>query len=160
MVLSRMQLALYATRRTPHAASRLVQAISVWSVKTRPAPYQRFIDARINGLETTAMYQMSELPPSPNPSAPPHQPPPLPITAPTYPNLTQVIQNLGAADIDTRLEEQLIDGILFAFQEQVREACGRRGLRLGRARGRGGVTWCYNVFPEWYHLSLLYRLML
>ncbi|CAN0526424.1 unnamed protein product, partial [Laminaria digitata] len=34
--------------------------------------------------------------------------------------LAQVIQNLGAADIDTRLEEQLIDGILFAFQEQVR----------------------------------------
>lgn len=31
----------------------------------------------------------------------------------------QVIQNLGAADVDTRLEEQLIDGILFAFQEQV-----------------------------------------
>lgn len=30
----------------------------------------------------------------------------------------KVIQNLGAADIDTRLEEQLIDGILFAFQEQ------------------------------------------
>lgn len=30
-----------------------------------------------------------------------------------------VIQNQGAADIDTRLEEQLIDGILYAFQEQV-----------------------------------------
>ena len=29
-----------------------------------------------------------------------------------------VIQNLGAADIDTRLEEQLIDGVIFAFQEQ------------------------------------------
>lgn len=29
-----------------------------------------------------------------------------------------VVQNLGAADIDTRLEEQLIDGILYAFQEQ------------------------------------------
>ena len=32
----------------------------------------------------------------------------------------QVITNLGAADVDTRLEEQLIDGVLFAFQEQVR----------------------------------------
>ncbi|CAM9498712.1 unnamed protein product [Ectocarpus sp. 6 AP-2014] len=32
--------------------------------------------------------------------------------------IEQVIQNLGAADVDTRLEEQLIDGILFAFQEQ------------------------------------------
>jgi splicing factor 3B subunit 1 len=29
-----------------------------------------------------------------------------------------IIQNLGAADIDTRLEEQLIDGVIFAFQEQ------------------------------------------
>eukprot|EP00903_Cladosiphon_okamuranus_P007767 g7522.t1 len=32
--------------------------------------------------------------------------------------IEQVIQNLGAADVDSRLEEQLIDGILFAFQEQ------------------------------------------
>jgi len=31
----------------------------------------------------------------------------------------KVIQNLGAADIDQRLEEQLVDGILYAFQEQV-----------------------------------------
>lgn len=29
--------------------------------------------------------------------------------------------NLGAADIDARLEEQLIDGILYAFQEQTTE---------------------------------------
>lgn len=29
-----------------------------------------------------------------------------------------IVQNLGASDIDTRLEEQLIDGILYAFQEQ------------------------------------------
>ncbi|KAJ8599734.1 hypothetical protein CTAYLR_003404 [Chrysophaeum taylorii] len=29
-----------------------------------------------------------------------------------------VVQDLGAADIDERLEEQLIDGILYAFQEQ------------------------------------------
>jgi splicing factor 3B subunit 1 len=32
--------------------------------------------------------------------------------------IEMVVQNLGAADIDTRLEEQLIDGILYAFQEQ------------------------------------------
>jgi len=32
--------------------------------------------------------------------------------------IEQIIQNLGAADIDTRLEEQLVDGILYAFQEQ------------------------------------------
>ena len=29
-----------------------------------------------------------------------------------------IVQNLGSADINTRLEEQLIDGALFAFQEQ------------------------------------------
>jgi len=32
-----------------------------------------------------------------------------------------VLGNLGAADIDSRLEEQLIDGILYAFQEQTNE---------------------------------------
>ena len=31
---------------------------------------------------------------------------------------------LGAADVDSRLEEQLIDGILYAFQEQTNEASG------------------------------------
>jgi splicing factor 3B subunit 1 len=29
-----------------------------------------------------------------------------------------IVQNLGATDIDIRLEEQLVDGILYAFQEQ------------------------------------------
>lgn len=29
-----------------------------------------------------------------------------------------VITNLGTTDIDSRLEEQLVDGILYAFQEQ------------------------------------------
>lgn len=43
----------------------------------------------------------------------------------------QVIQNLGAADIDTRLEEQLIDGILFAFQEQV--------IRTNYGRGKSSI---------------------
>ncbi|CAK9292846.1 unnamed protein product [Gordionus sp. m RMFG-2023] len=35
--------------------------------------------------------------------------------------IENVINNLGAADIDSRLEEQLIDGILYAFQEQTSE---------------------------------------
>lgn len=35
--------------------------------------------------------------------------------------LLQVVTNLGAADIDPRLEERLLDGMLYAFQEQVRE---------------------------------------
>ena len=32
--------------------------------------------------------------------------------------IEKIVQNLGAIDIDTRLEEQIIDGILYAFQEQ------------------------------------------
>jgi hypothetical protein len=31
----------------------------------------------------------------------------------------KVVRSLGAADIDARLEELLIDGILYAYQEQV-----------------------------------------
>ncbi len=38
----------------------------------------------------------------------------------------KVISELGAADIDARLEELLIDGILYAFQEQVGVAGGTR----------------------------------
>lgn len=34
--------------------------------------------------------------------------------------IDKVISSLGAADIDARLEELLVDGILYAFQEQVR----------------------------------------
>eukprot|EP01027_Heterolobosea_sp_BB2_P012582 GEZU01018219.1.p1 GENE.GEZU01018219.1~~GEZU01018219.1.p1 ORF type:complete len:1048 (+),score=381.61 GEZU01018219.1:225-3146(+) len=32
--------------------------------------------------------------------------------------IEKVVQNLGAADVDPRLEERLIDGLLYAFQEQ------------------------------------------
>ncbi|XP_067015004.1 splicing factor 3B subunit 1 isoform X2 [Anabrus simplex] len=35
--------------------------------------------------------------------------------------IEKIMGNLGAADIDSRLEEQLIDGILYAFQEQTTE---------------------------------------
>lgn len=35
--------------------------------------------------------------------------------------IEKIMGNLGAADIDSRLEEQLIDGILYAFQEQTSE---------------------------------------
>ena len=31
------------------------------------------------------------------------------------------MNDLGATDVDARLEEQLIDGILYAFQEQTNE---------------------------------------
>ena len=36
--------------------------------------------------------------------------------------ITKVLTNLGAGDIDERLEERLIDGILYAFQEQAVDA--------------------------------------
>jgi len=32
--------------------------------------------------------------------------------------ITQIVENLGSDEIDSRLEERLIDGILYAFQEQ------------------------------------------
>ena len=35
--------------------------------------------------------------------------------------MVQILANQGAAEIDHRLEEQLIDGILYAFQEQTTE---------------------------------------
>lgn len=35
------------------------------------------------------------------------------------PHPFQVVSNLGASDVDARLEELLIDGVLYAFQEQV-----------------------------------------
>jgi len=38
-----------------------------------------------------------------------------------------VLENLGAADVDRRLEERLIDGILYAFQEQAADGTGRDG---------------------------------
>jgi splicing factor 3B subunit 1 len=39
----------------------------------------------------------------------------------TSANLRQVVTNMGTTDIDQRLEEQLIDGVLYAFQEQQSE---------------------------------------
>ena len=36
-------------------------------------------------------------------------------------SIEKIMEGLGAADIDSRLEEQLIDGILYAFQEQTTE---------------------------------------
>jgi splicing factor 3B subunit 1 len=36
--------------------------------------------------------------------------------------IQKVLENLGSADVDDRLEERLIDGILYAFQEQAVDA--------------------------------------
>lgn len=44
----------------------------------------------------------------------------------------KVLQNLGAGDIDERLEERLIDGILYAFQEQAVDASVTGTGNLGR----------------------------
>ena len=66
-VLSRMQLTLYATRPTPHGASRLVQAMSAWSAKTRRAPSRHYRDAMVYGHTTTVMHGMS----TPNPALAP-----------------------------------------------------------------------------------------
>ena len=63
MGLSRTQLTLHATRRTPHGASHLVQATSTWSVKTRRALSRHCRDARVYGHTTTAMHDMSTPPP-------------------------------------------------------------------------------------------------
>jgi len=35
--------------------------------------------------------------------------------------IENIMALMGAAEIDSRLEEQLIDGILYAFQEQTQE---------------------------------------
>lgn len=44
----------------------------------------------------------------------------------------KVLENLGAGDIDERLEERLIDGILYAFQEQAVDASVTGTGNLGR----------------------------
>ena len=66
-VLGRMQFTLHATRRTPHGASRLVQATSASLVKTRRAPSRHSRDARVYGHTTTAMHKLSTPPRPPSP---------------------------------------------------------------------------------------------
>ena len=68
-----MQFTFHATRRTPHGASRLEQAMSAWLVKTRRAPSRHSRDARVYGHTTTAMHKLSTpLPPPPSLRASPH----------------------------------------------------------------------------------------
>ena len=49
----------------------------------------------------------------------------------------RVLVNLGAGDVDSRLEERLIDGILYAFQEQAVDA-GTAGAAVAAGAGAGG----------------------
>ena len=58
-VIGRMEFSLHATRRTPHGASRLEQAMSAWLVKTRCAPSRHSRDARVYDHATTAMQKLS-----------------------------------------------------------------------------------------------------
>ena len=51
-VLGGMQFTLHATRRTPHGASRLVQAMSTWLVETRRTLPRHSRDARVYGHNT------------------------------------------------------------------------------------------------------------
>ena len=60
-----MQLTLHATRPTSHGASRVVLAMSAWSVKTRRAPSRHCKDARVYGHTTTAMHDNEYAPPPP-----------------------------------------------------------------------------------------------
>ena len=64
-VLGRTHFTLYATRRTLHGASRLVQAMSAWLVKTRRPPSRHSRDERVCGHTTTAMHKLSTPPPPP-----------------------------------------------------------------------------------------------
>ena len=61
-VLERIQFILDAPRRTPHGASRLVQAMSAWLVQTRRAPSRHSREARVYGRTTTAVHKLSTHP--------------------------------------------------------------------------------------------------
>ena len=62
MVLGRMQLTLHATRRAYHRVSRLMNAISAWSVKTHHIPSRHRRDVRVYGHTTTATHETSTPP--------------------------------------------------------------------------------------------------
>ncbi|CAN0595121.1 unnamed protein product, partial [Laminaria digitata] len=63
---------LHAPRRTPHGTSRLVRAMSAWSMKTRRAPPRHCRDERVYGYTTTAMHDFEyTAPPSPQPHSHP-----------------------------------------------------------------------------------------
>ena len=89
-VFGRIQFTLHATRRTPHGALRLVQAMSAWLVNTRSAPSRHGRDARVYGRTTTAKHKLSTPPPQtllPAPHPLPHfpLPSPLPPSSPPTP---------------------------------------------------------------------------
>ena len=60
-VLSRMQITLHATRQPPHGASRLMQALSAWSVRRTLS--RQYSDASVYGHTTTASARYEYTPP-------------------------------------------------------------------------------------------------
>jgi len=65
--------------------------------------------------------------------------------------IDKIMSSLGASDVDSRLEEQLIDGILYAFQEQTTEV--RTHLQTSLERLRPSIALCGNPSRS-YGLSL------
>ncbi len=56
--------------------------------------------------------------------------------------IDKVVRQLGTADIDARLEELLIDGILYAYQEQV-------GWSLQESRCSTGISCVQACWVPW-----------
>ena len=77
------QLALHATSRTPHGASRLVQEMSARSVKIRRTPSRHSRDARVHSHTTTVMHAIEHPPPA---GPPPHTCTTCPLLSRWYPS--------------------------------------------------------------------------
>ena len=68
---NRMEFTFNGTRRpTPHGASRLMKATSLWSGQTRRGPSRHWRDARVYGRTTTATHDIRAPPPPPPPPPP------------------------------------------------------------------------------------------
>ncbi len=61
--------------------------------------------------------------------------------------IEQVVQNLGAASIGERLEEQLVDGVLYAFQEQSESDTGAMLAGFGTVVNALGLR-CKPYIPQ------------
>ena len=72
--------------------------------------------------------------------------------------IDKIMSNLGAADIDSRLEEQLIDGILYAFQEQTTEVSTHTHAHACTHTGMGVFIWVciiHGRVPKLYDCSFV-----
>lgn len=75
--------------------------------------------------------------------------------------IEKIMGNLGAADVDSRLEEQLIDGILYAFQEQTTEVCTSYNFYKFKLYNNNVINLfiynigCCNVEWFWYHCEYI-----